>query len=106
MVLQGPTVGLPAMRIERGCAVRAHDLQVLEPVVIGHAVDVVKDQRHAAALPFLALAAQLARPCLEPGVVEPLLEVLPLIGGAGHEHVSQWDPFAMARRGRADEMRG
>jgi hypothetical protein len=50
----------PAVSVERGGAVRADDLQVLQPVVVADPVDVVDDQRHQPATPLLALAAELA----------------------------------------------
>jgi hypothetical protein len=62
------------MRVERRRAVRAHDLEVLEPIVRGHAVDVVEDQRHAAPAPPLVLTAELAAPLLEAFGEQALLE--------------------------------
>jgi hypothetical protein len=53
------------MCVERRRAVRAHDPKVREPVVIPHAVDVIEDQRHALAMPNLALPAELARSLFE-----------------------------------------
>jgi len=67
------------VRVQRRGAVRTHDPQVLEPVVGRLAVDVVEDQRHAAATPQLALAAHLARALLEPGAVQAQLEVVPVV---------------------------
>src|SRR5437763_8417233 len=79
------------MRVESRGAIRADDLQVLEPVVRRDAVDVVEDQRHAAAPPVLALAAQLATPLLQAGVVEPLLQLPAAVAGVLDEHLLEWD---------------
>lgn len=43
------------VRLQRCVAVRAHDPQILETVVVPDAVDVIQDERHAAALPLLTL---------------------------------------------------
>ena len=51
------TVLPAAVRLERRGAVRADDAQVLEPVVIRNAVDVVEDQRERPSAPALTLAA-------------------------------------------------
>jgi hypothetical protein len=48
------------VRVERRGAVGTDDPQVLEAIVVRHAVDVVKHERHVAAAPQLTLAAQLA----------------------------------------------
>src|SRR5437764_13994858 len=53
-----------AVCIQRRGAVRTNDLEVLEPVVRGYAIDVVQDQSHLAPAPLLALAAQLAHSVL------------------------------------------
>src|SRR5215208_7105900 len=53
-------VGPAAVGVERSCAVRAHDPEIVEPVVVVDAVDVIEDQAHRLALPLLALAAELA----------------------------------------------
>jgi hypothetical protein len=63
------------MCIERRCAVRADDLQILQPVVIWNAIDVVKDQRHRPALPVFVLATLLTAPLLEALREEPLLQL-------------------------------
>ena len=64
------------MRVERRRAVRADDPQVLEPVVVGDAVDVVEDQRHrggrASARPGRRART---RRLLEAACEEPLLEL-------------------------------
>src|SRR3954468_12495881 len=49
-----------AMRVECGSAVRTHDPQGLEPIVVGHAIDVIEDQRHVRPTPTLVLAAEFA----------------------------------------------
>jgi hypothetical protein len=55
----------PAVCVERGSAIRAHDSQVLEAVVVGYSVDVIEDQSHPATSPKLILAAHLASAHLE-----------------------------------------
>jgi hypothetical protein len=60
---------LPAVCVEGRGAIRAGDPQILEPVVGCVAVDVIKDQRHPLTVPFLALAAKLARARLQTFVV-------------------------------------
>src|SRR6185436_7209341 len=49
-----------AVRVEGGVAVRTHDPQVLEAMVVVRAVDVVEHERHATPAPHLSLAAALA----------------------------------------------
>jgi hypothetical protein len=66
------TVGLQG----RG-AVRAHDLEVLEPVVGRDPVDVIEDQRHGLSAPLLSLPAQ---PALS--AFHALAEQAPLQGSA------------------------
>src|SRR5919206_1789870 len=68
-----------AVRVERRIAVRAHDAQVLDPVVVVHAVDVIEDQRHPPPVPDLALPAELTSALLEPGREQALLQ-LPAVG--------------------------
>jgi hypothetical protein len=77
------------MRVERGVAVRADDPEVLEPVVVVHAVHVVEDQGHAAPAPRLALAAQLAAAVLDPLREEALLEAPARIRGAFDQRLGQ-----------------
>ena len=97
----------PAMRVERRRAVRADDPEVLEPVVVGDAVDVVEDQRHPPPVPLLALPAELARARLEPVVVEPLLELPALVRRAARRGSPRAAIGARAaRRRRADEVVG
>jgi hypothetical protein len=78
--LTGADVGLPsilssAVGIESRRAIRTHDLQVLQPVVIWNAVDVVENQRHRPAPPVFVLAAPLAAPHLEALREEALLQL-------------------------------
>jgi len=54
------------MRVERRCAIRADDPEVLQPVVVRHAVDVIQNERQRAPAPGVSLAAQLALRLLEP----------------------------------------
>jgi hypothetical protein len=54
------------MGLECRRAVRADDPQVLEPVVVENAVDVVEDHRHRLPSPELALPAKLAPRLLDP----------------------------------------
>jgi hypothetical protein len=64
-----------AMRVKRCRAVRAHDLQILDAVVVADAVDVVEDQRQTPSAPNLTLAAEFALRGLETGLVQPLLQL-------------------------------
>jgi hypothetical protein len=73
------------MRLQRRGAVRAHDAQVLDPVVVTDAVDVIQDQGHSASAPHLALAAELALTHLQPRLVEPLLQMATRERRAGDE---------------------
>ena len=73
---------LPAVGIERRGAIRAHDLQVLQAVVIGHAIDVIEDQREPAAPPDLVLSAELTTPDLQARIEETLLQRPSRVGGA------------------------
>src|SRR5918996_4128475 len=67
---------LRAMRLQRRRAIRAHDAEILEAVVVGDAVDVVEDHAHDVSAPHLALSAEFADRLLETCVVQPLLEVI------------------------------
>jgi hypothetical protein len=49
-----------AVSVERRRAVGADDAEILEPVVVRHAVDVIEDQGERATVPELALTAELA----------------------------------------------
>ena len=89
-----PAVLPTAVRVERRGTVRADDSEVLEPVVVGHAVDVVEDQRHPPAAPFLALPAELAPPLLEAVVVEALLEMTAAVRRASTRISSSGDPLS------------
>jgi hypothetical protein len=60
---------------ERRRAVRTHDAEVLEPVIVADPVDVVEDQRKPASAPQLALPAELAALRLKSRRVQPLLEM-------------------------------
>ena len=88
---RGPAEVAAAVRPESRVAVRADDLEVLEAVVVGPAVDVVKDERHLAAAPVLSLAAELAATLLQAGLVQALLEMASVVGTAGHEHFFEGD---------------
>ena len=92
------------MRVERGIAVGADDSQILEPVVVGHAVDVVEDQRHVALVPVLVLAAELAHPVLELRVVETLLQIAAVVRRVFDEHLVERDWLAPPRWRRAGEV--
>src|SRR4051812_33510963 len=48
------------MRVKSGCTVRADHAEGLDAIVVTDSVDVIKDQRHPAALPDFALPAELA----------------------------------------------
>src|SRR5262249_45146675 len=81
------TILARTVRVERRGAVGAHNPQVLEPIVVGHAVDVVQDQGHPQASPYRPLPAEFAERALEPGLKQPYLERTPLIGRPGDEHL-------------------
>jgi hypothetical protein len=63
------------VRVQRRGAVRAHDPEILEAVVVPDAVDVVEDQRHAGAAPRLVLTAELADRRLDALAVETVLQM-------------------------------
>ncbi|HET8954922.1 MAG TPA: hypothetical protein VFN18_04610 [Solirubrobacterales bacterium] len=64
-----------AMGIESRRAIRADDSQILDPVVIRNAVDVVEDQSHGPAAPIFVLTTHLAEPLLYPLGEESPLEI-------------------------------
>jgi len=76
------------MRVECRCAVGADDAQVLQPIVVAHAVDVVEDQPHGAASPKVVLTAELTDRRLATFCVEALLEEV-----AGERGVLDEDRF-------------
>jgi hypothetical protein len=84
------------VRVERRRAVGAEDPQVLEPVVVADAVDVVEDQRHPRPAPLLVLAAELAALRLEPDVIQTLLELGAVVTAVLDEHL-----FERNRRARS-----
>jgi hypothetical protein len=95
---EAPTAA--AVSVECGCAVRADDAKVAEPIVIAHAVDVVEDQAHRAAAPVLVLATQLADRTLQPLLVETLLQVVARISGVLDEDLFERPPRARSLEGR------
>jgi hypothetical protein len=62
------------MGVEGGGAVRADDAEVLQPVVVAPAVDVIEDETHRVTAPELSLAAQLAPARFQAVRPEALLE--------------------------------
>ena len=78
-----------AMCVERGGAVGTDDPQVLQSVVVAHAVGVIEDEPHRLAMPQLALTAQLADGTLDTGFIQPGLEVAARVRGATDEDLSQ-----------------
>lgn len=76
----------PAMCIQCGRTVRAHDPEILQAIVGCHPVDVIEDERHPAAVPHLILAAELASALLELFRVETLLEGLAAVARLRDEH--------------------
>jgi hypothetical protein len=71
-----PAVHVPAaVGLERRRTVRAHDPEVLEPIVVANPVDVIEDQRQPPSLPEFALPAQLTTPRLDAFRVQALLEL-------------------------------
>ena len=75
------------MRGERRRTVRADNPEVLKPVVVGDAVDVIEDQRHPRAVPLLALTAHLAAAVLDALGVEAPLEVGALVARVLYENL-------------------
>jgi glycine/D-amino acid oxidase-like deaminating enzyme len=89
---------LPAtVRIERRGAVRTHDAQVLESIVVGHTIGVIENQRHFATAPSFVLAAQLARPDLQALLEQAILEVRPRVGRALDQDPAQSDRLTSKR---------
>jgi hypothetical protein len=81
----------PAMRIESRRAIGADDLEILEAIVVGNAVDVIEDQRHPATAPHLVLATQLAYPRLQTGLEQARLEVRAWIARPFDQDMAQGD---------------
>jgi len=79
-----------AVSIKRRRAVRTHDPQVRQAVIVSHTVDVVEDQGHPPTHPYLALTAKLAFTRLQPLLEQALLEV----------------PARVARTSRQNETQG
>jgi hypothetical protein len=77
------------MRVKRRGAVRADDAEVLEPIVIRHAVDVVEDQSHRLPAPHLVLAAELASRLLDPLREQPALQMPAVIRRVLHEELGE-----------------
>jgi hypothetical protein len=75
--------------VERGRAVRTHDLQILETVVVADAVDVVEDQRHLITTPLLPLTTELARTFLQPRLVQPSFELPTVVVGSLDENLRE-----------------
>jgi hypothetical protein len=67
------------VRVQGGGAVRAHDAQILDAMIVADAVDVVEDQGHRSAVPNLVLTTQLASSLFQSRVEEALLEVSPCV---------------------------
>jgi hypothetical protein len=87
-----PFAVLPAaVSVEGRRAVRADDPEVVEPVVVSYAVDMVKDQPHPPAAPGVALSAQLAPGDLHALVIEALLEAASAVRRPLDEDLFQWD---------------
>jgi hypothetical protein len=64
------------MRVKRRRTVRAHDPQVLQPVVVADAVDVIENEPHRPIPPDRALTAQLTDRRLEPEGIQALLQMV------------------------------
>jgi hypothetical protein len=82
--------------IERRGAVRADDPQVLKPMVVVHAIDVVKDHAHHLAPPNLALAAELANRLLQASLIQALFEVLARERAILDQDLFKWFPLTTA----------
>lgn len=65
----------PAMRIERRRAIGADNPEILDPIVVGNAIDVIEDQCHPATTPAFALTAHLAPAPLQPPFEQSMLDV-------------------------------
>jgi hypothetical protein len=79
------------MRIERCGAIGADDLEVLDPIVVWNAVDVVEDQRHQTTPPQFVLAALLATALLEALAEEALLELAARVCRIDYQHLLKRD---------------
>jgi hypothetical protein len=92
----GPT---STVSVETRVAVRTHDAEVLQAIVVVDAVDVIKHQGNVPPVPLLSLLAELTRPLLETFVVEPPFEVRSVVGRSGGHHLRQRDAMTNGRRG-------
>ncbi len=92
-----------AMGIESRSAIRADDPQILDPVVLRRPVDVIEDQRHAAATPVFVLAAHLTNTLLHTHLEEPLLDLAPRVGRSADKDLGQrpWRAMEVSRRSRS-----
>ena len=95
--LDPPLVLSTTVRIQRRRAIGAEDSQVLNPVVVPNAVDVIEDHRHPLAAPALALTALLAFRSLQAGLDQTLLQVAAAVGRMLNENLLQWDPSPLAQ---------
>lgn len=80
-----------AVCIESRGAIWADDPQILKPVVVRDAVDVIEDQRHPATAPNLVLSAQLAIPRFEAFCEQSSLDMAAVIRGVFDEHFLEGD---------------
>jgi hypothetical protein len=79
------------MGVERRGTIWADNAQVREPVVIGDAIAVVEDQRHAVSVPNLALPAQLTLSLLDSVLEQAGLEMGTRVSGSLDEYPLQGD---------------
>jgi hypothetical protein len=70
------------MGLQRGGAVRTHDPEILNPVVVRNAIDVIEDKGHPAAMPVLVLAAEFTAQLEKSARDQSLLEVAAVVGRA------------------------
>lgn len=91
------TVVAPAVGLQRRSAIRAHDLEVLEPVVVRYAVDVIEDQRHRPSEPLLSLPAQFALPALQALAEQSPLQISAVVVRVRHENLVEGPRLARDR---------
>lgn len=76
------------MGLQRGSAVCTDDPEVLKPVVVRNAIDVIEDKGHPAATPVLVLAAEFTAQLEESARDQSLLEVAAAVRRALDEDLS------------------
>lgn len=86
-----------AMRVESRSTVGTDDLQILETVVVGDAIEMVEDQRHPPASPHFVLAAQLTLARLQTLLEQPSLEMHARVSRSFDQDEAQGDGSFLER---------